>query len=141
MSSKSFYSNLLVFFLLLAGGSLSAQSSATLQKDSLDDFTPFADKPAEFPGGYVAYTKFLQDSLIYPAEAMKNNIQGTVKLMLYIKADGSIADVRVINDIGGGCAEEAVRVIKKSSPWLPGMIGGKAVNSKITLPILFTFKK
>ena len=54
-----------------------------------------------------------------------------------VNTDGSIQEVALAQGIGGGCDEEAIRVIKGSLRWAPGMIKGKAVRTRMKLPIRF----
>lgn len=91
-----------------------------------------------FPGGDQARVKFMQENLSFPAEAMKKNITGKVFVNFVVKADGSIDQVKVLKGIGGGCDEEAVRVIKMMPKWKPGMNKGKPVDVQFTMPIQFT---
>jgi protein TonB len=39
--------------------------------------------------------------------------------------------------MGYGCDEEAVRVVKDSPAWKPGMKDGKVVKVRMVLPITF----
>jgi len=55
-----------------------------------------------------------------------------------VETDGSISSVEVLRGIGGGCDEEAVRVIKSMPNWIPGKQGGVAVRVKFNLPVKFT---
>jgi protein TonB len=55
--------------------------------------------------------------------------------------DGSITDVRVRRGIGGGCDEEALRVIKAMPKWIPGKQSGQPVNVQYDLPIKFSLEK
>jgi protein TonB len=54
-----------------------------------------------------------------------------------VDTDGSIQEVALVEGIGGGCDEEAMRVIKGSARWSPGMINGRAVRTRMSLPIRF----
>ena len=95
---------------------------------------------AEYPGGEEKLHKFLKDNLVYPKEAGENRIQGTVLIEFTIGKDGSVSDAKVLRDIGFGCGEEAVRVVKMTK-WKPGKIGGENVESTYTLPIKFQLQK
>ena len=90
-----------------------------------------------FPGGLTAFSKFLAANLRYPAIARENNIQGRVFLSFVVEKDGSLSDIKVARGIGGGCDEEAVRVIAISPKWNPGMQNGKAVRVSYTVPVFF----
>ncbi|HVB02981.1 MAG TPA: TonB family protein [Chitinophagaceae bacterium] len=92
----------------------------------------------EFPGGDDALLRYLSDHIRYPAVARENGIQGTVFLEFVVNADGSIQNVKVIsNPIGGGCEDEAMRVVKGMPRWRPGRQNGQAVRVFFHLPVRF----
>ena len=94
-------------------------------------------KPPSFPGGEKELLKFLQKNIEYPSLAKENNIQGTVPLTFVVNKDGSVSDVQIMRDIGGGCGKEAVRVVKSMPKWVPGEANGHAVKVRFTLPVKF----
>ena len=69
--------------------------------------------------------------------ARENDIQGTVAVRFVVDKDGSIGDVEVLRGIGGGCDQEAVRVIKSMPPWKAGKQNGQPVKVYFTLPVKF----
>jgi TonB family protein len=95
------------------------------------------DNAPSFVGGMKAWAEYLQSNLKYPEEARKNNVTGRVIVSFTILKSGDITDVRVLRGIGSGADEEAIRVLKESPKWTPGMIKGKPVNVAFTLPISF----
>ncbi len=107
-----------------------------------DPQLPFivAETAASFVGGNAAWGKFLRKNLKYPKKARKISIEGRVFLKFQVDVDGSISDIEVIRGIGGGCDEEAVRVLKKSPKWNPGLQRGRAVKSRMSLMVLFRLK-
>ena len=94
-------------------------------------------KMPSYPGGDEARIKFMLENIKYPAEAMKNNVQGKVFVQYIVRADGSITDVKILRGIGGGCDDEAMRVIKLMPKWNPGMDKGKPVDVEFVMPINF----
>ncbi|MCB9344243.1 MAG: energy transducer TonB [Saprospiraceae bacterium] len=94
-------------------------------------------KPPSFPGGEGELFKFLQKNIEYPALAKENNISGVVPLTFVVNKDGSVSDVQILRDIGGGCGKEAVRVVKSMPKWTPGEANGHAVKVRYTLPVRF----
>ena len=74
-------------------------------------FTVVENDP-EFPGGMEALYKYLGESIKYPQLAKENNIEGKVFVTFVVEKDGSIANPRILRDIGGGCGNEAIRVVK-----------------------------
>jgi TonB family protein len=57
--------------------------------------------------------RVLSKSIIYPSEAISNDLQGTVKVLAVIEPDGRVSGVRILQDIGGNCAKEVTRAICK----------------------------
>ncbi len=84
---------------------------------------------------------FVYKNIEYPRIAQENNIQGKVYLQFVVQKDGRIADIKVTRDIGGGCGEEAVRVIELMNTldlvWTPGRQQHQKVAVMFTLPIHF----
>ena len=93
-----------------------------------------------FPGGEVERIKFLQKNIKYPQMARESQIQGTVYVTFVVETDGRVTDVRVLRGIGGGCDEEAVRVIKMMPKWNAGKQRGKPVRVQFNMPIKFTLQ-
>ena len=91
----------------------------------------------EFQGGQSALGKYLGSRLRYPAGARQNKIQGKVYIGFIVEKNGSLVDFRVVKGIGGGCDEEAIRVLRSSPSWRPGMASGKPVRTSYVLPITF----
>jgi len=96
------------------------------------------EQTAEYPGGLDAFNKYLGNSIRYPGIARENNVQGKVFLTFVVEKDGSLTDIKVLRGIGSGCDDEAIRVIKASKKWRPGMQNGRAVRQQYTVPINFT---
>jgi len=90
-----------------------------------------------FPGGTGALMRFLTDNIKYPIMAKEANIQGTVFLSFIVSKTGEISDITVLRGIGGGCNEEAVRVVGLMPEWEPGKQRGIPVNVRFTLPVKF----
>ncbi len=82
--------------------------------------------------------KYLSDNIRYPDSARKNNITGRVVMQFVVAEDGSITDCHVLHGIGGGCDEEALRVIRNMPRWIPGMQDGRRVRVQFTQPISFS---
>jgi len=91
-----------------------------------------------FPGGDGARMKFLQDNIKYPQMARESGIQGTVYVTFVVERNGNVTDVKILRGIGGGCDEEAVRVVQNMPKWEPGKQRGKPVRVQFNMPIKFT---
>ena len=82
-------------------------------------------------GTYIAH------NLKFPAEAKEREIQGTVRLSFVVETDGSVSNIVIINSVGGGCDNEAVRLMQETH-WLPAEKGGKYVRSRNMQDITFS---
>lgn len=102
-------------------------------------FTVVEQMP-EFPGGDQNMYKFLHDNIRYPQMAKESGIAGTVYLTFVVSKNGQISDVKVLRGIGGGCDEEAVRVIRSMPSWIAGRQNGKSVPVQFNLPVKFTLQ-
>ena len=109
------------------------------EEEDVQIFTVVENDP-EFPGGMEALYKYLRDNIKYPQLARDNNITGKVYVTFVVERDGSIANPRVLKDIGGGCGAEAIRVVKSMPKWTPGKQRGKAVRVQFNLPVNFNLK-
>lgn len=92
----------------------------------------------EFPGGNSALFLFLATNVKYPTISQENGIQGRVIVSFVIDKDGSITDIEVVRSIDPFLDKEAIRVIKIMPKWKPGMIKGKPVRVKYTVPVTFS---
>jgi protein TonB len=125
-------------FVLLSFSCLNAQTTQSGNGASLSDdkvFTIVQQKP-EFPGDVG---KWLGDNIVYPQDAIKNNIQGTVYIQFIVEHDGSVSNVKLMRGIPGGSSldNEALRVISSMPNWTPGMQNGHTVRVSYMLPIHF----
>lgn len=89
------------------------------------------------PGGKDGFIQYMIQNLKYPEAAKENGIEGMVMVTFVVKSDGSVENIEVIKGIGGGCDEEALRVVAESGKWTPGKLDGKTVNTQMTLPVQF----
>jgi periplasmic protein TonB len=97
----------------------------------------FVEKFPEFPGGEMEMLRFIAENIRYPSAASANNIQGLVVLQFTVDAQGRIEDIAILKDIGGGCGDEAVRIVKSMPLWIPGEQNGLPVAVRYTLPVHF----
>ncbi|MEQ8476954.1 TonB family protein [Fulvivirga sp.] len=96
------------------------------------------EQAAAPPGGYQAFYNYVGQALKYPELARKKGIEGKVYIQFVVDTDGSITEVEAVKRIGGGCDEEAVRVVKTAPKWSPPMQRGKPVKQRIIMPITFS---
>ena len=102
-----------------------------------DSIYQIVEQMPQFPGGESALMEYVSKNVVYPEEAKEKEIQGRVFIGFVVEKDGSIGEVKVLRGIGGGCDEEAVRVIKGMPKWKPGLQKGKPVRVSYQIPIYF----
>lgn len=133
--------NLFIVFLFLhnyqACAQIENQSDNSKKTKNDEQIFNFIEKYPQFPGGDSALIEYIKANLTYPTEAMEKGIEGTVIIQFVVEKDGSITNVIVTQSIGGGCDEEAVRVIKSLPKWEPGMQKGQPIRVYFTIPIEF----
>lgn len=95
------------------------------------------EKMPTFPGGEFKMYEFLAMNIRYPQRAREDGYSGTVYVRFIVEPDGTITNIEVAKGVGGGCSEEAVRVVKLMPKWIPGEAFGKKVRVTYTLPINF----
>lgn len=104
---------------------------------SADEVFDVVEESPDFPGGMEAWNDFLRKNLKYPKQARSMGIDGTVYAVFEIRTDGSVHNIELLRGIGGGCDEEAMRVIAASPKWNPGKQRGRVVNVRMRIPIRF----
>jgi len=98
----------------------------------------FVEEMPVFPNGSEAMYTFIYNSIEYPPIAKANGISGNVIVQFVVSAEGEIEQAIVVRGIGGGCNEEALRVINSMPRWNPGKHNGINVPVVFTLPIKFS---
>lgn len=89
-----------------------------------------------YDDGSKSFAEFILRNMKYPDAAVKQGISGTVELFFVIEPWGRISNVRVLEGVGAGCSEEAVRLLRLFR-WMPGIKEGKAVRTEMQLSITF----
>lgn len=94
----------------------------------------------EMPEPGYDVERYFKEHLQYPAEAKKKKIHGRVIVQFVVNEDGSISNCKIIRGIGGGCDEEAVRVVRSMPHWKVPRKDWKPIKTDYTLPIKFTLE-
>jgi TonB family protein len=92
----------------------------------------------QYNGGMDKFYKYLGMNIRYPPNCQRMGIQGTAVLNFTVEKDGSLTDIRVVNYINEELGAEAVRILKKSPPWTPGVMRGRIVKVAYSVPISFS---
>jgi TonB family protein len=101
----------------------------------------YVKQDPRFPGGPDAFERFINKHIRYPNAAKKNGTEGEVTIGFVVEKDGNLSNLEVATGIGDGCDEEAIRVIKLSSPWIPAIRDHEAVAMEYSVAISFHLAK
>ena len=96
-----------------------------------------AEEMPEYPGGKKGLTRYLSDNLKYPETAQENGIVGVVTISFIVNEDGAVSNAKVVKGIGGGCDQEALRIVNEMRKWKPGKQGDVNVAVQMAIPIVF----
>jgi beta-lactamase regulating signal transducer with metallopeptidase domain len=107
------------------------------KKTTIDSITPATNTireitQPEFPGGILAFYKFIATNFKVPSE-LKGS--GKVILTFMVEKDGSLTEFEILKDLGFGTGEEVIRVLKLSPKWIPGKENNELVRVKYSLPV------
>lgn len=134
-----------------SGGILHAQDRGIREAVNPDSFPPpkaapqmkvedtqlQVDKQASFPGGNQNINPYIAKNIVYPNDAIRQEIEGKVIVTFTIDKEGQIADVKVRQSVHPLLDTAAVNIIKKMPRWEPAMFKGEPVSTLYTIPINF----
>ena len=108
------------------------------------EVTPHSDEGSDAEGaeirpiiGWKRFKEEVQGKLVYPPGALKAKVQGVVTLSFYLSAERRPTDIKVLQSLGFGCDQEAIRLLEKGPRWQ----GKSDPNRRITIDIPFTLPK
>ena len=116
---------------------ISAQDSTNEIDNNVYNAASIEVKP-DFPGGMQEFYKFIGANYKTPDVV---GLSGKVYTTFVIEKDGSIADIKILRDIGHGTGEEAIRVLSLCPKWKPGEQYGMPVRVQYALPIALQSSK
>jgi len=87
--------------------------------------------------GMENYQKLISSNINYPNQARIAGVEGEVLVEFVVNEDGSLSNFDFLNRIGGGCEEEAIRVVYSTSNWIPAKIRGIAVKQNVVVSVFF----
>ncbi|TWI97155.1 TonB family protein [Mucilaginibacter frigoritolerans] len=120
-----------------AKGRIPSFSTDTVPARDNKVFTAIEQVP-QFPGGVNAFYEFLANNIQYPAESRKLASQGRVIISFVVEKDGSLTNIHTVRGVDSSINAEAVRVIKLSPKWSPGVQNGHLARVAYSVPIAFT---
>jgi len=90
--------------------------------------------------GIKEYYRFISKNMTYPNQARRIGIEGKVFVQFVVNKEGEVINVKTVKGIGGGCDEEAERVISLSPKWKPGKQGARRVSVRMVMPVYFNLQ-
>ena len=109
----------------------------TLNVSAANEIFDVVEQQPNPPGGLEGWNQYLSKNLKYPYQARRMGIEGTVIVVFEIHQDGTVRNPEILRGIGGGADEEAIRIVLNSPKWEPGRQRGRAVVTRMRLPIRF----
>jgi TonB family protein len=126
---------------------LLSQKDTTMQRTAMDNMPFFAgcealknDDPQKRKCSDEKLSAFITKYLVYPEIAITNKVEGTAVVTFQVEEDGRITDAQIARDLGSGCGQAALDILKAMPHWQPAERGGKKIKVKLTMPVRFYFK-
>jgi len=118
----------------------STLNSQIIETDNSRDRDPFkvytsVDRTPKFPGGTAAFDEYVKSNIKLPRKPKAGS--GSVTVSFIVELDGSLRNVKVVKGLSTKCDSEAVRLIKSSPKWFPGIQNGAPVRTILSIPIYF----
>ena len=123
----------------MAGGHLLRKADGPrhaelMEKKNEPDFKPTFRGHSDLS---VSFTEWVNKNLKYPKDAKDAHVEGAVKLQFTVGTNGGVQEVQILQGVYPSLDNEALRVIRSSPKWKPGIKDGKPVRVSYTLPVIF----
>lgn len=99
------------------------------------------NRNAGYSYGDYSLLEFIASNIQYPINAIEHNITGKVYVSVVIDSLGNAKNLKILKGVNSDLDLEALRVIGLIKNWLPAISNGKAIESKITIPVYFQIDK
>lgn len=113
------------------------EDQGAMPEEKTDEIFTIVEEQPSPRGGLKAFYDYVGSNLQYPSNARRMGLEGRVFVEFVVERDGSLTDIKVAKGIGGGCDEEAIRVISNAPKWNPGKQRGREVRVRMIMPIVF----
>jgi protein TonB len=121
---------LILFTVLITGGCLFETNNEPGNCPVIHRDYKLSPTPAK------GYEEAIEKRIQYPEMARKAGIEGRVYLAVDVNSEGKVIGTHVLRGIGGGCNEEAERVVS-TAEFNPAVKNGRAVCSQDTMRVTF----
>jgi protein TonB len=107
--------------------------------DSIKSKYAIYERLASFPGGMKAFNDYVEKNIRTPKEVSEGRVSGKVLVEFDIDPTGQVLPdkIRIKEGLCAACEQEAIRLIRNSPRWNPGIQMDVAVGVRMTLPIVF----
>lgn len=95
------------------------------------------DEMPHFPGGQQKLYRFIQENFVYPHQAVRDSLTGTVYVSFIVRPDGSLSDIKVVKGPYEILNNAAIKLIQRMPHWIPAKKNNKNVSTKLILPIAY----
>lgn len=112
--------------------SLTDQSQSSEKQDVYE----IVEQEPELIGGISG----LQAKVKYPEVARRAHVEGRIIVQFIVDENGNVRDAEVLRGAGAGLDEEATRVVMEEAKFIPGHQNGRAVPTRMSLPIVFKLR-
>lgn len=122
---------LFCFAIWFSSGNLFAQDEKLFTYQEVDT------KPTFKGGDLNSFTVWVHKNVTYPSIARDNGVQGRIIIQFTVGPDGVVRDIKAIRSVDVTLEKEAIRVVKSSSKWEPGVKDGASVATRMNIPVIF----
>lgn len=98
------------------------------------------NRKAMYPEGDYSLLEFIARNIKYPISAIERKVTGKVYVGAFIDSQGNLKEAKILYGIDKELDEEALRVVRLITRWLPEIVDGKPVQSALTIPVTFEIK-
>ena len=95
----------------------------------------------QYPGGEDAMNQFIEENLIYPESALKENVSGRVFVRFLVDTAGMPKNIHIQQGLTSDCNNAAMEVVKKMPAWIPAMRNNRKTDAFVTVPVIFKTKQ
>ena len=107
-------------------------------EDKEEEIFVTAEEMPTFRGGDQSkFAKWVKDNVNYPQLAAENGVHGKVYVGFVVEPDGSVSNVAIMRGVDAALDNEALRVVRKSPKWAPGLQRGAPVRVRFTITVNF----
>lgn len=139
---KNFYLFFFLFLILFANIVIAQKDNSKYYiGNNKDTIYTEPDQRPVYVNELYSMEEFIQANLKYPKTAFKDNISGSIYLIIVVDDKGKIKDAEILKGIRDDLDKEALRIVSKMQKWTPGMVNGRNVSSEFKIPVKFILDK